>query len=86
MPCPHSRGNQCESCRNAHLSLSRCVLAIHAELMTLLAMLLSRRARGIPHEDVAELIRTFVVRTELSVQSRFDGRNYVVQLIDRFLK
>ena len=62
------------------------VLAIHAELMTLLAMLLSRRARGIPHEDVAELIRTFVVRTELSVQSRFDGRNYVVQLIDRFLK
>ena len=61
-------------------------LAIHADLVTVLSMLLARRARGIPHEDLAEMIRAYVPKIEMSVQERFDGRNYVNQLINRFAK
>ena len=61
-------------------------LAVHADLVTVLSMLLARRARGIPHEDVADMIRAYVPKIEMSVQSRFDGRNYVNQLINRFAK
>jgi hypothetical protein len=61
-------------------------LSIHADLITMLSMLLSRRARGIPHEDLSEAVRTYVPRIEMSVQSRFDGRSYVSQLINRFAK
>ena len=61
-------------------------LAIHADLITVLSMLLARRARGIPHEDLSEMVRTYVPRIEMSVQPRFDGRSYVSQLINRFAK
>ena len=61
-------------------------LAVHADLVTILSMLLARRARGIPHEDVSEMLRAYVPKIELAVQDRFDGRNYVNQLINRFAK
>ena len=59
-------------------------LAIHADVVTLSSMMFARRARGIPHEDIAETLRAYVQRVELSVQSRFDGACYVRELISRF--
>ena len=59
-------------------------LAIHADFVTLTSMMFARRARGIPHEDIIETLRTYVQRTELSIQSRFDGRGLVNELASRF--
>ena len=60
-------------------------LAIHADIITMLSTLVGRCACGIPFEDIVESIRTYVRKTELSVQPRFDGRSYVRQIVNRFL-
>ena len=61
-------------------------LAIHADFVTLSSMMLARRARGIPHEDIIETLKAYVTRTELSIQSRFDGRGLVKELESRFAR
>ncbi|MBO7761878.1 MAG: hypothetical protein J6T24_03690, partial [Clostridia bacterium] len=60
-------------------------LAVHADIVTMLSMLLSRCVCGLPFEDIVESIRAYVKKTELSVQPRFDGRSYVRQIVNRFL-
>ena len=60
-------------------------LAVHADIVTMLSMLVGRCVCGIPFEDIVESIRTYVRKTELSVQPRFDGRSYVRQIVNRFL-
>ena len=59
-------------------------LAVHADIVTMTSLLFARLARGIPHEDIVEAIRTYVQQTEMSVQSRFDGSCFVKELINRF--
>jgi hypothetical protein len=59
-------------------------LAIHADFVTLSSMMFARRARGIPHQDIIETLHAYVLRTELSIQSRFDGRSLVKELESRF--
>ena len=61
------------------------VLAIHADIVTMLSTLVGRCACGLPFEDIMESIRAYVKETELSVQPRFDGRSYVRQIVNRFL-
>jgi hypothetical protein len=61
-------------------------LAVHADVVTLTSLLYARLARDIPHDDVAEALRTYVAGCELAVQSRFDGISYVKELINRFKK
>ncbi|MBO7762962.1 MAG: DUF4838 domain-containing protein [Clostridia bacterium] len=61
-------------------------LAIHADFVTLSSMMFARRARGIPHEDIIETLKAYVTRTELSIQSRFDGRGLVKELESRFAR
>ena len=59
-------------------------LAVHADFVTLTSMMFARRAKGIPHEDIIETLRAYVRSTELSIQSRFDGRGLVNELASRF--
>ena len=59
-------------------------LAVHADIVTMTSLLFARLARGIPHGDIVEAIRTYVQQTEMSVQSRFDGSCFVKELINRF--
>lgn len=59
-------------------------LAIHADIVTMTSLLYARLARGIPYAELIDTIRAYVERTELSVQSRFDGGSFVKELINRF--
>ena len=59
-------------------------LALHADIVTMTSLLFGRLTRGIPHGEIWEAIRAYVEKTELSVQSRFDGRSFVKELNNRF--
>ena len=59
-------------------------LAVHADIVTMTSLLFARLARGIPHKDLYDAIGAYIERTELSVQSRFDGRSFIKELINRF--
>ncbi len=59
-------------------------LAVHADIVTMTSLLFARLARGIPHGDILEALGAYVARTELSVQSRFDGAGFIKELKNRF--
>ena len=61
-------------------------LAIHADIVTMLALLLSRRARGEAYEDLRESIRIYIQKNEQAVQCRLDVWNYLANLIGNKLK
>lgn len=61
-------------------------LAVHSDICTLLALLLSRRARGEEYGDLVEAIRALVQRNEMLVQCRLDVWNYLANLIGNKLR
>ena len=56
-------------------------LAYHADLVILLAMLLTRRAKDEPMQDVQDAIRAYIARIEPQVQHRLDVWNYSANLV-----